>query len=59
MVDPPYLRYSSYPQQAYNLFAEIKIWDFPGGTVVRNPPAIAGDTGSIPGPGGSQRPRSG
>ena len=24
--------------------------DFPGGTVVKNPPANAGDTGSIPGP---------
>ena len=25
--------------------------DFPGGTVVKNPPANAGDTGSSPGPG--------
>ena len=25
--------------------------DFPGGTVDRNPPANAGDMGSIPGPG--------
>ena len=25
---------------------------FPGGTVVKNPPANAGDTGSSPGPGG-------
>ena len=25
-------------------------WDFPGGAVVKNPPASAGDTGSIPGP---------
>ena len=24
-------------------------WDFPGGTVVKNPPASAGDTGSSPG----------
>ena len=24
--------------------------DFPGGAVVKNPPANAGDTGSIPGP---------
>ena len=24
-------------------------WDFPGGAVVKNPPANAGDTGSIPG----------
>ena len=25
------------------------VWDFPGGTVDKNPPANAGDTGSIPG----------
>ena len=25
------------------------VWGFPGGTVVRNPPANAGDTGSSPG----------
>ena len=33
-------------------------WDFPGGTVVKNPPANAGDKGSIPGPGRSHMPRS-
>ena len=26
-------------------------WGFPGGSAVKNPPAIAGDMGSIPGPG--------
>ena len=26
-------------------------WDFPGGPVVKNPPANTGDTGSIPSPG--------
>ena len=31
---------------------------FPGGTVVKNPPANAGDTGSSPGPGRSPMPRS-
>ena len=31
---------------------------FPGGAVVRNPPANAGDTGSSPGPGRSHMPRS-
>ena len=31
---------------------------FPGGTVVKNPPATAGDTGSSPGPGRSHMPRS-
>ena len=32
--------------------------DFPGGTVVENPPANARGTGSSPGPGRSQMPRS-
>ena len=32
--------------------------DFPGGTVVKNLPANAGDTGSIPGPGRSHMVRS-
>ena len=31
---------------------------FPGGTVVKNPPANAGNTGSSPGPGRSHVPRS-
>ena len=33
-------------------------WDFPGGTVVKNTPANAGDTGSSPGPGRSHMPES-
>ena len=32
--------------------------DFPGGAVVKNPPANAGDTGSSPGPGRSHMPRT-
>ena len=32
--------------------------DFPGGAVVKNPPANAGNTGSSPGPGRSHMPRS-
>ena len=32
--------------------------DFPGGTVVKNPPANAGNTGSSPGPGRSHMPQS-
>ena len=32
---------------------EKKEGDFPGGTVVKNPPANAADTGSSPGPGRS------
>ena len=31
---------------------------FPGGIVVENPPANAGDTGSGPGPGRSHMPQS-
>ena len=32
--------------------------DFPGGTVNKNSPASAGDTGSVPGPGRSHMPQS-
>ena len=32
--------------------------DFPGGAVVKNPPANAGDMGLSPGPGRSHMPRS-
>ena len=35
------------------LHQNLTSWDFPGGPVVKNPPASAGDTGSIPGPGRS------
>ena len=41
--------------------AKIKTYglrDFPGGTVVKNPPANAGDMGSSPGLGRSHMPRS-
>ena len=34
-------------------------WEgFPGGAVVKNPPANAGDTGSSPGPGRSHMPQN-
>ena len=36
----------------------INFRDFPGGAVVKNPPANAGDTGLSPGPGRSHMPRS-
>ena len=39
-----------------NMLKEFR--DCPGGTVVKNPPANAGDTGSIPGPGRSHMPQS-
>ena len=46
-----------------NLKARIRfllkyLGNFPGGAVVKNPPANAGDTGSIPGPGRSHMPQS-
>ena len=36
----------------------IRLPGFPGGAVVKNPPANAGDTGSSPGLGSSHMPRS-
>ena len=41
-----------------NFSEDLKFWDFPGGTVVKTPPADAGDTDSIPGLGRSHMPRS-
>ena len=35
---------------------ESNVWDFPGGPVVKNPPANAGDTGSVPDLGRFQMP---
>ena len=35
---------------------EYDCWDFPGGELVKNLPANAGDTDSIPGPGRSHMP---
>ena len=42
------------------IFAFYKLWyrDFPGGAVVKNMPANAGDMGSSPGPGRSHMPWS-
>ena len=40
-------------------FLKINTWGFPGGAVVKNPPANAGDAGSSPGPRRSHMPRSG
>ena len=57
----PYL--PNFPSCCYILFTEDyrlkkKSWGFPGGTVVENLPANAGDTGSSPGLGRSHMPRS-
>ena len=40
------------------IFIKLNSRNFPSGTVVGNPPANAGDKGSIPGPGRSHMPRS-
>ena len=40
------------------LLLKLESRDFPGGAVVKNPPANAGDMGSSPGPGRSHMPRS-
>ena len=37
---------------------EVLQLDFPGGAVVKNPPANAGDTGSSPAPGKFHMPQS-
>ena len=41
-----------------NPIKKLHFWDVPGGAVVKNPPANAGDTGSSPGPGRSHMPQS-
>ena len=39
-------------------FFKSNSWGFPGGAVVNNLPASAGDSGSSPGPGRSYMPQS-
>ena len=49
------------PQEMKRITAKatLKIFrDFPGGAVVKNPPANAGVAGSSPGPGRSNMPRN-
>ena len=53
---PSYFLLSS--SQKQKLLIKVLVRGFPGGTVVKNPPANAGDTGSIPGPGRSHMPRN-
>ena len=45
-----------FSMQEINLHSQFRA--FPGGSVLKNPPASAGDTGSIPGLGRSHKPRS-
>ena len=44
------------PRRQENTVVESLGLDFPGGPVVKNPPANAGDTGLISGPGRSHMP---
>ena len=47
-----------YPNQVYNNECLKGVLVFPGGAVVKNPPANAEDTGPSPDPGRSHMPRS-
>ena len=42
----------------FNFFKNLLFRDFPGGTVIKNPPADAADMDSSPGPGRSHMPQS-
>ena len=56
--DPTVPPLGIYPKNMKTLIQK-DIWGgFPGGAVVKNPPANAGDMGSSPGPGRSHMPRS-
>ena len=54
--DPAIPLLGTYPEKT---IIQKKSWGFPGGAVVENLPANAGDTGSSPGLGRSHVPRSG
>ena len=49
---------SKTPHTDGNAGLKHRKWDFPGGAEFENPPANAGVTGLIPGPGRSHMPRS-
>ena len=53
----PYVNYTPIFEKEIELPFKI-VKGFPGGAVVKNPPANAGDTGSSPGTGRSHMPRS-
>ena len=52
------LKYQKLKKYIFFLLKKRERKDFPGGAVVKNPPANAGDTGSIPGQGRSHMPLS-
>ena len=45
-------------RRIYYIFLKNNMKGFPGGSVVKNPPANAEDTGSVPDPGRSHMPQS-
>ena len=45
-------------QRSFHFLVKMYVWGFPGGAVVENLPANAGDTASSPGLGRSHMPRS-
>ena len=53
--DPAIPLLGTYPEKT---IIQKKSWGFPGGAVVENLPANAGDTGSSPGLGRSHMPQS-
>ena len=56
MIDKSKVQCQEHPVGERMVF--LKMVGFPGGSVVKNTPANAGDTGSSPGPGRSHMPRS-
>ena len=51
-------KWAKWERSVYNKHIRSRRRGFPSGTMVQNPPANAGDTGSSPGPGRSHMPRS-
>ena len=54
---PRQYRLLSHFRDVHRKFEKLTHRDFPGGRVVKNPPANTGDMGSSPGPGRSHMPR--
>ena len=52
------MRLTILEKSTINNVIKIFLGDFPGGAVVKNPPANAGDMGSSPGPGRSRMPQN-
>ena len=58
-VFQPYLHIQNLIKRKYLTVFSTASLDFPGGSVIKNPPANAGDKGLIPGPGRSPREGNG